>query len=342
VIESLNIPKPDDFHVHLRQGSLLKLVTPFTAAHFSRALVMPNTEPPILTARDAVNYAAELRSASPQGMNFQPLTTIKLTKLTTNVSVENAAAVGVLAAKFYPQGMTTNASDGPVNLHDLQPGVLDAMQESDLVLCVHAEAVGVFCLDREIAFLPELDEYVRVFPRLRIVLEHLSTRGAVEAVEGWPANVAATVTPHHLVLTLDDLIGSELHPHSFCKPVPKTLDDQRALIRAVTSGKPKFFLGTDSAPHWRTAKEESGAAGIFNAPVALQVLAQVFEDAGALGRLGDFVAAFGADFYRLPRNRDRIELVRRSVRIPNDYEGIVPLWAGREARWSLTGQTPLQ
>jgi len=142
VIESLNIPKPDDFHVHLRQGSLLKLVIPFTAAHFSRALVMPNTEPPILTARDAVNYAAELRSASPQGMNVQPLTTIKRTKSARSVSVENAAAAGVLAAKFYPQGMTTNAWDGPVNLHDLQPGVLDAMQESDLVLCVHGEAAG--------------------------------------------------------------------------------------------------------------------------------------------------------------------------------------------------------
>jgi len=328
----MRIRRPDDMHVHLRDGSMLLGVAKHTAAQFARALVMPNTDSPILTGEDAVRYRARIHESAP---GLSPLMTVKLTRGTTPDMIPRAKGAGVVAAKFYPEGMTTNSDDGARSPLELD-GVLAAMEKCGMVLCLHGETPGAFCMDRESAFLGTLTDVARSFPKLRIVLEHVTTKTAVTFVQGLPDNVAATITVHHLRLTLDDVVGGKISPHNFCKPIAKTPSDREALRRAAVSGNPKFFLGTDSAPHAVAAKEcSSGCAGVFSAPVAMQALACEFEELGALDRLETFCSEFGARFYGLPMTDAELELERSEWTVPATFDGVVPYRAGERLAWSL-------
>lgn len=333
-MNTLSLRAPDDFHVHFRQGRLLGDVVPHSTAWCRRALVMPNILPPVVTAYDVAAYRQELVAVG--GPGFTPLMTIKLLDHTTPEMIWEARAEGVVAAKLYPRGVTTNAEDG-VTLDDFPRNLADtlgAMEEAGMVLSVHGETPGVFCLHRERAFLETLDTIVNMFPALRIVLEHITTREAVQSVERAPGTVAATITVHHLFLTLDDVVGDAIRPHHFCKPVAKSPADREALREAVFSSNPKFFLGTDSAPHPVSAKEcAAGCAGVFTAPVALPLLAELFHERGHLDHLEPFVSTFGAAFYRLPRNDDQLQLVQNSWVVPERIAGVVPFQAGTRLAW---------
>jgi len=273
------IRTPDDFHVHLRQGPAIAAYTQDLATGFARALVMPNTLPPIATASDLEQYRTQIVAGlGADTPRFHPLMSFKLAPRHDAEAVSALAACGVMAGKLYPAGVTTNSEDGVTSIESIFPA-LDAMQEHDIVLCIHGEAPDAFCLDRETAFLSRLEDIVTRFPRLRVVLEHLSTADAVRAVRELPPRVGATITVHHLLLTLDDLIGGELRPHHFCKPVVKTPADRALLQEVVLNGERKFFFGSDSAPHTREHKEcECGCAGLYTAPVSLPLLAGFFEE----------------------------------------------------------------
>lgn len=325
--------RPDDMHVHLRDGDQLRNAAPWTSRHFARALVMPNLSRPVLDGGDVSAYRAKILEAAEEG--FTPIMTVKLVPSTTGAVLESALRAGAMAAKFYPEGVTTNSEDGARSIRELYPA-LEAMRDLGLVLCLHGETPGVFCMDREEAFLDDLRDAARSFPKLRMVLEHVTTRAAVEAVESLPDNVAATITPHHLEITLDDVVGDKLRPHLFCKPLAKRPSDRAALVRAAVSGSGKFFLGTDSAPHLRGSKEcSSGCAGVFGAPTALPVLASVFEEAGREGALEEFCSRFGADFYELPYNGGETRLVKESWRVPEEVGGVVPYRAGEMLEWRV-------
>jgi dihydroorotase len=328
----LEIRRPDDFHAHVRQGPLLAQAVPMSN-DFGRVLVMPNTVPHVLTAADAKAYREAIVDA---GASFEPLMTISIAPSTTPEIVREASVHGVVAGKLYPDGVTTNSEGGVRDLADLEP-VFRAMEECGLVLCLHGETPGVFVLDREAAFVETtLPWLVTSFPGLRIVLEHVTTAQAVDAVRAGPAHVGATITVHHLAITLDDVIGDRLEPHNFCKPVAKRPDDRAALVDAATSGDPAFFLGTDSAPHLQEAKECSGgAAGVFTAPLALAVLAEIFEARGALDRLEGFTSVHGADFYGLSPSEETVELVRHAWDVPASIDGLVPFRAGRTLGWQI-------
>ena len=327
----ITIARPDDLHLHLRQGEMLSAVLPATASQFGRALVMPNTDPPILTAEDATAYRRRIEA---EGTGLEPLMTIKLVPSTTPAIVR-AAKGAVVAGKLYPEGVTTNSDDGVSDIKRMYP-VFEAMQDAGLTLCLHGERPDAFCIDREAAFLADLYDIAECFPRLRIVLEHVTTLAAVSAVEALPDNVAATVTVHHLYLTLDDVIGGALRPHAFCKPVAKRPEDREALILAATGGNPKFFLGTDSAPHARGRKEcDGGCAGVYSAPVAMQALASLFERRDAIGRLEAFASVHGAAFYGLPRAEGKLELVRQPTWVPRELHGVVPFFAGKTLDWRV-------
>lgn len=322
----MKIRTPDDLHVHFRSGEMLRSVVSHTAKVFGRALVMPNLTPPITTAEDVVRYRDEIHRAA-EGFDFTPLMTIKLGKQTTPAVIKATKRVGAVAAKFYPEGATTNAEGGYPTLTPFYP-IFSAMQDEGLVLCLHGERPDAFTLDRESAFLSDLHEVMDAFPSLKIVLEHVTTRDAVEFVRSASRNVAATITPHHLLLTLDDIIGGSLNPHAFCKPVAKRPDDRDALIEAAISGNPKFFFGSDTAPHTKTRKECAGCAGIFCAPTALETLAEVFDREKALDKLEGFVSSFGANFYGLPWNQGKVEIVREEWECPALMDEVVPFRAG--------------
>lgn len=332
-MDSLQIRRPDDFHVHLRQGDLLRAVVPHTASDFARALVMPNTVPPIADAADVRRYRAEINGASGK---FEPLMTIKVTPETTPATVHAARRAGAIAGKLYPQGVTTNSADGVRDVSRLR-ATFAAMADAGMVLCVHAEDPDAFCLDREAAFLDRvLGRLVADVPDLRIVVEHVSSAAAVEWVTAAPATVAATITVHHLLLTLDDVVGDLLEPHHFCKPLAKRPEDRTALVDAATSGTERFFLGTDSAPHAATAKERSGGcAGVFTAPVALPILAELFVAANRVDRLEAFTSGNGAAFYGLPRNEGSVTLVKQDHRVPERYGDVVSLRASKTVRWQV-------
>lgn len=340
--DTLTLRRPDDFHLHLRDGEMLQAVVPPTAAVFGRALVMPNTEPPVLTGADAERYRKEIVSALPDGAAFEPLMTIKIVPSTTPAMIRDAKAAGVVAGKLYPEGVTTNSSDGVRDVLALGD-VFAAMSDEGLVLCLHGETPDTFCLDREDRFVAEvLPALARSFPDLRIVLEHVSTASAVDWLrsDAAPATVAATVTVHHLLLTLDDVVGGLLAPHHFCKPIAKRPADRAAIVAAAVSGDPRFFLGTDSAPHPREAKQSAhGCAGIFTAPVALPLLATVFDAHDALAALDDFCSGHGPRFYGLPANPGTVRLVRDPWTVPADYDGVVPLNAGTTLPWRVDGIT---
>jgi dihydroorotase len=355
---SVTLRRPDDFHLHLRDGDLLGAVLPYSSAVFGRGLVMPNIEPPVLTGDDAERYRKQIVGALPEpdavtsaetapaavagGGRFEPLMTIKVVASTTRRVVDDARAAGVVAGKLYPEGVTTNSADGVRDVMALGE-VFQAMSDAGMVLCLHGETPDTFCLDREGRFVDEVLPYLAgTFPDLRIVLEHVSTAAAVEWIRAQPAptvsrpGVAATVTVHHLLLTLDDVVGGMLSPHHFCKPVAKRPEDRAAIVAAATSGDARFFLGTDSAPHRRGAKEcAQGCAGVFTAPVALPLLADLFDEHGVLDRLDDFCSGFGADFYGLPRNEGTVRLVREPWVVPDELAGIVPLRAGATLPWRV-------
>lgn len=332
--ERMTFRWPDDWHVHLRQDQLLSDIARYTSRFFARALVMPNLVPPIRTGSEAVAYKKCIMKAV-KGAAFEPLMTIKLLDATTPRMAVEAKALGVIAAKLYPRGATTNAEDGVSNIFKLFP-VLAAMEECGLVLCIHAEDPSQFCMDREKACISVIREIVRTFPRLRVVVEHVTSAEMVEAVCELPDTVAATITAHHLLLTLDDVVGGNINPHAFCKPIAKRPRDRDQLAWAAKYGGSKFFFGSDSAPHPRGKKEcASGCAGIFSAPVALPWLAQWFEKEAALEQLEPFVSEHGARFYDLPLNQDEITLIRQPWQAPVLTGDVIPFCAGQMMEWDL-------
>ena len=341
---AITIRRPDDLHLHLRDGEAMRSVLPFTAARFARALIMPNLRPPVTTTEQALAYRQRILDALPAGMAFEPLMTLYLTDLTEPAEVDRAKANGkIVGFKLYPAGATTHSDAGVTDIRNAD-AVLARMEEQDLVLEVHGEvtdpAVDVF--DREARFIDEvLAPLATRRPRLRIVFEHITTRAAVDFVLGSRPGIAATVTPQHLLMNRNALFAGGIRPHHYCLPVLKSEDDRAALLGAIASGDPRFFLGTDSAPHARGAKEAAcGCAGIFSAHGALELYAEAFEAAGALDRLQAFASEHGADFYRLPRNTGRLTLVKSPWQVPRSYpfgaETLVPLRAGERIVWRIS------
>jgi dihydroorotase len=324
--DRITLRRPDDWHVHLRDGAMMQAVLPLTATRFARAIVMPNLVPPVTTAAAARAYRERIVAATPRGVRFTPLMTCYLTDDTDPADIEAGHRDGVFtAAKLYPAHATTNSAHGVTDLAKLAP-VLATMARIDMPLLLHGEVTrqGVDIFDREAVFIDDvLDGLVAANPTLRIVLEHITTRRAVEYVRAAPANVAATITPHHLVINRSDIFRGGVRPHLYCLPIAKREEDRLALRAAAVSGDPKFFLGTDSAPHSVEAKEcACGAAGVFNAGTAIEVYAQVFDEEGRLDQLEAFASLNGPRFYRLPPNEERITLVRARVDAP------LPLPAG--------------
>lgn len=314
-MKTLTIARPDDWHLHLREGAVLRAVLPYSAAHFSRAIVMPNLVPPVVTSAEAAAYRRRIMSALPEDAAFTPLMTLYLTEATEPDDLEAGFRDGtVAAAKLYPAGATTNSQSGVRDIERVHP-VLERMAAIGMPLCVHGEvtdpAVDIF--DREAVFVETvLAPLRRRLPELRIVMEHVTTKVGVEFVRAQEDNVGATITPHHLVINRNALLAGGIRPHYYCLPVAKREEHRLALREAATSGDARFFLGTDSAPHVDALKQSAcGCAGVFCAPVTLACLAHVFEQEGALDRLEAFASLNGPAFYRLPANRERITLERR-------------------------------
>jgi len=339
----LTIRRPDDWHVHLRDGPMLAAVAHYTARQFARAIVMPNLSPPVTKVAAASAYRERIRQSVPAGLDFTPLMTCYLTDDSDPDEVRRGAGEGVFtAAKLYPAHATTNSAHGVTDLARLAP-VLDAMQAIGMPLLVHGEVTDrdVDIFDREAVFVDTvLTRLVADFPALKIVLEHVTSAQGVAFVEAAGARVAATITPHHLHLNRNAMFDGGLRPHAYCLPVVKREEHRLALRRAATSGSPKFFLGTDSAPHLVDAKESScGCAGIFNAPYAIESYAQVFDEEDALDRFAGFASEHGARFYGLPLNDSTITLVRDATPVPDAIAAagtsIVPFHAGERLSWRL-------
>lgn len=343
----LALIRPDDWHLHLRDGARLQSVVAHTAACFARALVMPNLVPPVETLADALAYRERILTAC-GARRFEPLMSLYLTARTSPDEVRRAAAdPRVLAIKLYPAGATTNSEAGVRRLEPLYP-VFEAMADAGLVLSIHGETTDpdTDIFDREARFVSDsLTPLVERFPRLRVVLEHITTREAAEYVSRARDGVAATITAHHLLYNRDAIFRGGIRPDLYCLPILKRESHRQALLAAATSGSPRFFLGTDSAPHPRGAKHAAcGCAGIYTAHAALPLYAEAFEAAGALDRLEGFASVFGADFYGLPRNTDTLELVREPWRVPDDYElggeRLTPLRAGELVQWRTLDPEP--
>ena len=334
-LQTLTIRRPDDWHVHLRDGEMLRTVAPYTARQFARAIVMPNLAPPITTVETATAYRGRIVAAA--GPGFTPLMTCYLTDDANPDEIARGFDEGAwIAAKLYPAGATTNSASGVTDIRAIYP-TLARMQQIGMVLCVHGEVTDpdVDVFDREAVFIERvLSPLVRDFPDLKIVFEHITTADAVAFVEA--ERVAATVTPQHLVINRNALFAGGLRPHAYCLPVAKREQHRLAVRKAATSGSAKFFLGTDSAPHARDAKESAcGCAGIFNAPFALESYAQVFDDEGALDKLEAFAAVNGARFYNLPVNDETVTLERSEVVVPDEIDALVPFHAGETLRWRM-------
>jgi dihydroorotase len=341
--DTLELDRPDDWHLHLRDGASLRAVLPDTARRFGRAIVMPNLQPPVRTVAEAGEYRERILSALPAGLEFEPLMTLYLTEDTKPAEIVRARASGfVHAVKYYPAGATTNSQSGVTDLARCDE-VFEAMQHVGLPLLVHGEvtdpAVDVF--DREAVFIERHGRaLVERFPNLKLVMEHLTTREGVEFVRDARAGVAGTITVHHLLWNRNALFRGGLRPHAYCLPVLKRELHRQALLEAATSGNPKFFLGTDSAPHARGAKEsDCGCAGVYTAHAAIELYAEAFDSVGKLDRLEGFASHFGADFYGLPRNEQRIRLQRQAWTVPaaqafGDGE-LVPMRADEQIAWRL-------
>lgn len=339
----LTITRPDDWHLHLRDNEEMRAVVAYTSRRFGRAIVMPNLTPPIMTTDMALAYRRRIVAALPPTDRFMPLMTLYLTDNTTAEEIARAKKSGVVhGVKYYPAGATTNSDSGVTDLNRCR-AALEAMEEANLPLLVHGEVtfaeVDVF--DREKIFLDRiLAPLLGRHPRLRVVLEHITTREAVRFVRGTPARVAATITAHHLLLNRNAMFSGGIRPHHYCLPILKREEHRLALIDAATSGSPKFFLGTDSAPHPRTAKETPcGCAGIFTAHAGIELYAEAFATAGALDRLEAFASIHGPLFYGLPKNDDTITLVRETWSVPAELPfgdgSVVPLRGGGTVGWRL-------
>jgi len=332
---SITIRKPDDMHLHLRQGETLRHVLPWTANQFARAVVMPNTIPPITTTERLQAYRNEIRAAVPKGQpDFEPLMTFKIM---ADMNADRVAALkkaGAIAGKLYPRGSTTHAEDGPSDLEALFP-VFAAMQNRGLVLSIHAEDPARPVLQREQDFLPAVHMIAETFPELKIVVEHVSSRETVDFVRQAGENIAGTVTLHHLLFTIDDILGGSLDPHLFCKPLIKSRDDREAIRGAAFSGNERFFFGSDSAPHSREKKLNEGAAGVFSAPVLLPALTGLFEEYDRLDLLENFLSVFGASFYGLELNEGTITLEKADFEVPKAVDEYVPILAGKKLNWRV-------
>ena len=343
----LTLARPDDWHLHVRDGAALASVIPHTAQQFGRAIIMPNLSPPVTTTELALAYRERILAVVPDASGFIPLMTLYLTDNTSADEILRAKQSGhVYAVKLYPAGATTHSDAGVTDIRNTH-AALAAMEEHGLPLLVHAETTDpdIDVFDRETVFIDRhLQPLAEKFPRLKIVLEHVTTREGVDFVSGSPDTVAATVTAHHLLLNRNAMFTGGLRPHAYCLPVLKREQHRAALVSAATGGNKKFFLGTDSAPHPRDAKESAcGCAGIYSAHAALELYAQVFEAAGALDRLEGFACRHGPDFYGLPHNTGTITLQKTDWQVPDHYplgnSSMVPLYAGKTLHWQVIAKT---
>jgi dihydroorotase len=342
-MDRLTITRPDDWHLHLRDGPAMAAVLADSARRFGRAIVMPNLQPPVTTTQQALHYRERILGELPEGSRFEPLMTLYLTDDTPPEEIARAKLSGrVLGIKLYPAGATTHSDAGVTRISRCF-AALEKMEQLGLPLLIHGEATDprIDMFDREKAFIDEvLGPIVERFQGMKLVLEHITTRDAVQYIEVTGPNVAATITAHHLLLNRNALFLGGFRPHHYCLPVLKREEHREALVEAAISGNPKFFLGTDSAPHPRTAKEAAcGCAGVYSAHAAIELYAAAFEEAGALPRLEGFASRFGAEFYGLPQNQDTITLVREEWTVPQTLafgkEQLVPLRAGETVPWKL-------
>ncbi|HOB65924.1 dihydroorotase [Ottowia sp.] len=340
--QTLTLTRPDDWHLHVRDGAALASVVPHTAAQFGRAIIMPNLRPPVTTAAQALSYQERIRQAVPAGVAFEPLMTLYLTDNTPPDEIARAADAGVVALKLYPAGATTNSDAGVTDIRKTY-NTLEAMQRAGLKLLVHGEVTDpeIDLFDREAVFIDRvMIPLRRDFPELKVVFEHITTKEAAQYVQGADAHTAATITAHHLLYNRNAIFIGGIRPHYYCLPVLKREVHRQALVQAATSGSPQFFLGTDSAPHPAHLKEHaSGCAGCYTALSAMELYAEAFEAAGALDKLEGFASFFGADFYGLPRNSGRVTLQKEEWVLPDEVpfgEAVVkPLRGGEGVTWRL-------
>ena len=341
--KTLTITRPDDWHIHLRDNAILGTVVPVTARVFARAIVMPNLQPPVITPLDAKDYYRRIQAVIPADSSFEPLMTLYLTDHTTPEMIHEAATQGLVkACKLYPANATTNSAQGVTNLAALHD-TFEAMADSGLLLLVHGEVTAgdIDIFDREKAFIDQqLVPIVTKYPQLKVVFEHITTSDAVEFVLAGGPNVAATMTPQHLMYNRNHLLVGGIKPHNYCLPILKRNTHQQALQAAVVGGSPKFFLGTDSAPHLQHTKENAcGCAGCYSAPAALELYAEIFDQLGILDKLQAFASFNGPDFYGLPRNTNTITLVRKPWQVPATVsvagQPMVPFYAGETLQWQV-------
>ena len=343
MVETITLTRPDDWHLHLRDGDVLRDIVPHTAARFARAIVMPNLKPPVTTTEQARAYRERILKAVPSRMSFNPLMTLYLTESTPAEEILRARDSGIVkAVKYYPAGATTNSDSGVTDMRRVYP-VLEVMAREGMPLLVHGEVTdpSVDVFDREAVFIERvLLPLLSDIPTLKVVFEHITTRHAVDLVMQTPDRLGATITPQHLLMNRNAIFRGGLNPHHYCLPVLKREQHRLALVKAATSGDARFFLGTDSAPHARTAKETAcGCAGMYSANAAIEFYAQVFDEVGAMDRLEAFASCNGPDFYGLPRNTDTITLERKPWRVPSvlgyGREELVPMAAGETLSWRL-------
>ncbi|HEX5364107.1 MAG TPA: dihydroorotase [Gallionella sp.] len=339
----LKITRPDDWHLHLRDGALMQSVLPDTARQFARAIVMPNLRPPVTTTVQAQEYRARILAALPQGMKFEPLMTLYLTDNTSASEIKKAVSSGIVqAVKLYPAGATTNSDAGVTDIRKTY-AALEEMQRSGMPLLVHGEVTenSIDIFDREAVFIERvMQPLLKDMPELRVVFEHITTQDAAQFVTNAPDNIAATLTPQHLLYNRNAMLVGGIRPHFYCLPILKRETHREALVKAATSGNKKFFLGTDSAPHAQHTKENAcGCAGCYSAHSAIELYAEAFEAAGALDKLEGFASFHGADFYRLPRNTDTITLRKEEWQVPASVgfgeHQLVPLRANETMKWKL-------
>jgi len=342
-MQEFTITRPDDWHLHLRDDALMASVLPDTARQFARAIVMPNLRPPVTTTEQAVAYRERIMNALPAGMKFEPLMTLYLTDNTTAEEIRKAKASGIVhAVKLYPAGATTNSDAGVTDIRKCYPA-LEEMQELGMPLLVHGEVTDAYTdiFDREAVFIVRvLQPLLKELPGLRVVFEHITTADAAQFVAEAKGNIAATITAHHLLYNRNTMLVGGIRPHYYCLPVLKRETHREALVHAATGGSRKFFLGTDSAPHAQNTKENAcGCAGCYSAHAAIELYAEAFENAGALDKLEAFASFYGADYYGLPRNTDKVTLRKEEWEMPHSVEfgdsRLVPLRAGEKMNWKL-------
>ncbi len=344
-MDTLTLTQPDDWHLHVRDGAVLADIVPHTARCFRRAIIMPNLKPPVTTTAAALAYRERILAVLPAGHGFEPLMTLYLTDTTSAQEIQRAKASGLIhAVKLYPAGATTHSDSGVSDIRHTY-AALEAMEALGMPLLVHGEVTtpSVDIFDREAVFIDQvMQPLLARFPKLKVVFEHITTAEAAAFVRAAGANVAATLTVQHLLLNRNAMLVGGIQPHHYCLPVLKREQHRLALLEAATSGSPKFFLGTDSAPHTRNTKEAAcGCAGMFTAPAALELYAEIFEDAGALDKLEGFASFHGADFYGLPRNTRTLTLRKAAWTLPASYpmgdQVVIPFRAGQHVRWQVAG-----